>query len=74
MSSIRRTPLRLRASATSVLVYHCHRNIFVGSEDERLVAISMYLKLGWKPLMWANCMPPRWEAIIAKLGKSETTG
>ena len=57
------------ASATNALVNHGHPNLFVGSEDDRPIAIRMYLDLGWKPLMWANCMPDRWNSIYGKLGR-----
>ena len=57
------------ASATNALVNHGHPRMYVGSDDDRLVAISMYLNLGWEPLMRANCMPRRWNSIYEKLGR-----
>jgi len=58
------------ASAINRLVRHGRPQMFIGSEDERLVAIALYLDLGWRPLMWASCMPARWSSIYEKLRRS----
>jgi mycothiol synthase len=36
---------------------------YLGTEDERLAAIHIYLKLGWKPLLYTDGMEERWHVI-----------
>jgi mycothiol synthase len=38
------------------------------TEDDRLVAIRLYLRLGWQPHLYAPGMEERWSAIIERLG------
>lgn len=40
-----------------------YRESYLGTEDERLVAIHIYLKLGWKPLLYKEGMEERWRSI-----------
>ncbi len=40
---------------------------YLGTEDERLAAINLYLRLGWKPLLYIGGMEERWQAIQAAL-------
>jgi len=43
---------------------------YLGTEDERLAAIHIYLKLGWQPLLYTEGMSERWEAIMSALAQS----
>jgi mycothiol synthase len=45
-----------------------YRNIFLRTDDHRLAAISVYLKLGFVPFLFAPDMERRWRDICAKLG------
>ena len=45
-----------------------YRNIFLRTDDPRLPAISVYLKLGFVPFLFAPDMEGRWRDICAKLG------
>ncbi len=36
---------------------------YLGTEDDRLAAIHLYLRLGWKPLLYTDGMEDRWRAI-----------
>jgi len=41
---------------------------FLGTEDFRLAAISIYLKLGWRPFLYREEMEARWREVFAGLG------
>jgi mycothiol synthase len=41
--------------------------VYLSTEDERLAAIHIYLKLGWQPLLYAEDMHDRWQTIEAAL-------
>ena len=45
-----------------------YRNIYLNTEDWRLAALSIYLKLGWVPLLYMSDMEERWRDVCAKLG------
>jgi RimJ/RimL family protein N-acetyltransferase len=47
-----------------------YRESYLGTEDERLAAIHIYLKLGWQPLMYTDGMEERWQSIKAQLQTS----
>jgi RimJ/RimL family protein N-acetyltransferase len=40
---------------------------YLSTEDERLAAIHIYLKLGWEPLLYMPGMDERWEGINTNL-------
>ncbi|MFH1024644.1 MAG: GNAT family N-acetyltransferase [Planctomycetota bacterium] len=45
-----------------------YRNIHLLTDDFRLPAIRVYLRLGWTPDLFAPDMEPRWRAVCVKLG------
>jgi mycothiol synthase len=45
-----------------------YRNIYLLTDDPRLPAIRLYLKLGFVPFLHAPDMEGRWRAVCAKLG------
>jgi mycothiol synthase len=56
------------ASATNRLVAEGYQRPCLGTEDFRIAAISIYLKLGWRPYVYREDMIPRWRSILARLG------
>ncbi len=56
------------ASVTNRLVAAGYRRPFLGTEDLRLVAISIYLKLGWQPHIYRVGMEARWQHVFRRLG------
>jgi len=56
------------ASATNRLVAEGYQRPGLGTQDFRTAAISIYLKLGWRPYLYREEMAPRWQAIFARLG------
>jgi len=57
------------ACATNRLVEEDYRRPCLGTEDFRLAAISIYLKLGWVPYIYREDLVPRWETIFGRLGR-----
>ncbi len=57
------------ASATNRLAAEGYSRPFLGTEDFRIAAISIYLKLGWSPYIYRRDMESRWRAIFAHLGR-----
>ena len=57
------------AFATNRLVEEGYRRPSLGTEDFRLAAISIYLKLGWVPYIYREDLVPRWRSIFARLGR-----
>jgi mycothiol synthase len=57
------------ASATSRLAAEGYQQPCLGTEDFRLAAISIYLKLGWVPYLYREDMEPRWRRIFDQLGR-----
>jgi len=63
------------ACATNRLAEAGYRRPCLGTEDFRVAAISIYLKLGWVPYIYREDLVPRWRAIFARLGREfEGTG
>ena len=56
------------ASATNRLAVEGYLRPFLGTEDFRIAAISIYLNLGWRPYIYREEMEPRWRNIFARLG------
>jgi mycothiol synthase len=57
------------ACATNRMAIEGYRRPSLGTEDFRLAATSIYLKLGWVPYMYHEEMEARWRAIFARLGR-----
>jgi mycothiol synthase len=57
------------ASATNRLAAEGYQRPCLGTEDFRIAAISIYLKLGWRPYVYREDMVPRWRSIFARLGR-----
>jgi len=55
------------AAATARLIAAGYRDIRLGTEDFRLAAISIYLKLGYVPVLYRPEMIERWQAICGVL-------
>ena len=60
------------AAVTRRLVQGGYRRIFLETDDDRLPAMSVYLKLGWVPYLFAADMPGRWRAVFDELGRDFT--
>ncbi len=56
------------AAVTNRLTAEGYSRPFLGTEDFRLAAISIYLKLGWRPYIYCVEMEARWRIILARLG------
>lgn len=57
----------LAASVTNRLVDEGYAHPWLGTEDDRLMAIAIYLRLGWQPDLYAPDMESRWRSIAARL-------
>jgi mycothiol synthase len=57
------------ASVTNRLAAEGYQRPFLGTEDFRLAAISIYLRLGWRPFIYRERLVPRWRAIFAHLDR-----
>ena len=49
------------------LLVEGYESVYLSTEDERLAAIHIYLKLGWQPLLYTDEMEERWQSIKAAL-------
>jgi mycothiol synthase len=56
------------ACATNRLAAEGCRRPCLGTEDFRIAAISIYLKLGWRPYIYRDDLVPRWRSIFTRLG------
>ncbi len=57
------------ACATNRLAAEGYQRPCLGTEDFRVAAISIYLKLGWVSYVYREDLVPRWRAIFARLGR-----
>jgi len=57
----------ISAAVTSRLISAGYRRIYLETHDHRLPAISIYLKMGWIPLLYLPEMNIRWAEICKKL-------
>lgn len=57
------------ASATNRLAAEGYQRPCLGTEDFRIAAISIYLKLGWRPYLYREDLVPRWRVVFARLGR-----
>jgi len=55
------------ALATNRLAAEGYRRPYLGTEDFRIAAISIYLKLGWQPYVSCDALESRWRSIFARL-------
>jgi mycothiol synthase len=55
------------AAVTARLIGAGYRNIHLYTEDWRLAALKIYLKLGYVPFLYTPAMAGRWRAICAQL-------
>ncbi len=56
------------AAATARLIAGGYKEVYLSTDDWRLPAIKVYLKLGYEPMLYAEDMEPRWQAVCEKLG------
>ena len=59
----------IAATVTNRLIDEGYSLPWLGTEDDRLAAIGIYLALGWQPHLYARGMEQRWQAIFAHLGR-----
>jgi mycothiol synthase len=57
------------AAATGILAEHAPTYSYLSTDDFRIPAISIYLKLGWKPLLFQEGQISRWATVFETLGK-----
>ena len=57
------------AAATARLIAAGYGDIRLQTDDWRLAAIKVYLKLGYEPLLYRDDMVPRWQAVKESLGR-----
>jgi mycothiol synthase len=57
------------ASATNRLAAEGYPQPFLGTEDFRIAAISIYLNLGWRPYIYSGDMESRWRSIFVRLSR-----
>jgi mycothiol synthase len=56
------------AVVTRRLIDAGYKEIYMETQDWRLPAIKIYLKMGWVPLLFQADMPERWQVVCDKLG------
>ena len=57
------------AAVTNRFVEEGYDRPFLGTEDFRIAAISIYLNLGWRPHIYRDDMEPRWRSIYGCVGR-----
>lgn len=62
------------AAATNSLAVGGYERVYLSTDDWRLPAIHVYLSLGWRPLIYAPDMEPRWEAVFNGLQRDPEPG
>ncbi len=60
--------LAVSAAATARLIEEGYRHIHLYTEDWRLPALRIYVKLGYIPFLYAPDMLERWRTICTQLG------
>ena len=58
------------AAATDVLAIQAPKYSYLSTDDFRIPAINIYLKLGWKPLLFEDSQYRRWARIFDILKKT----
>ncbi|MEX0774350.1 MAG: GNAT family N-acetyltransferase [Phycisphaeraceae bacterium] len=56
------------AAATARMISAGYRDICLHTDGFRLPAIKVYLKLGYRPLLFCDGMAQRWQSVCEKLG------
>jgi len=56
------------AAVMNRLALEGYETVYLSTEDERATAIHIYLKLGWRPLIYTDGMEERWQRIYDALG------
>lgn len=62
------------AAATARFIQAGYRRIYLKTDDWRLPAIRIYLKLGYEPFLYMQDMEERWRVICEKLKQPFTPG
>ena len=57
---------------TNRLVEAGYRRPWLQTEDERIVALRLYLRLGWCPYLYAEGMEVRWRGVFDRIGERFT--
>ncbi len=57
------------AAATQSLANHAPHYSYLSTDDFRIPAISIYLNLGWEPLLYREDQAERWRAVFDILGR-----
>ena len=65
----RRLGTIVAASATNRLAAEGCQRPFLETDDFRVAAISIYLKLGWRPYLYKEGMEARWRNVLARLDR-----
>lgn len=60
--------MAVSAAVVRRLLQAGYKNIYLNTEDWRLPALSIYLKLGWVPFLYMSDMEERWRAVCENLG------
>jgi mycothiol synthase len=56
------------AAVTARFIQAGYKEIYLSTDDWRLPAIMVYLRLGYEPMLYADDMKGRWKAVCKKLG------
>jgi len=62
--------MSVSAAVTARLLAAGYEDVYLLTDDFRLPAISIYLKLGYQPFLYAPDMEARWQAVNAQLGRA----
>ena len=54
----------MSAAVTARLIGAGYHDIHLDTEDERLAALKVYLKLGYVPFLYSAGMEDRWQAVL----------
>ncbi len=60
------------AAATKALVDAGIKPVYLLTDDFRVPAVALYLKMGWKPWLFQEDMQERWEKLCSQLGYEES--
>ena len=62
----------LAAAVTARLIRAGYRSIRLGTQDDRLPALRVFLALGYVPFLFTSEMEGRWQAVYDRLGRRWT--
>ncbi len=60
--------MAVAAAAMNRLIEIGYRDIWVTTDDHRLAALKVFLRLGFVPVIYAPGQPERWERVLTTLG------